>query len=75
LLSIYSKNPDVQAAMSAWGTDQEKKGSVGYNKLLEAGALARIYNNCFSSSKELPSEYKKFMDFKEKATEEQPAKE
>lgn len=63
-LDIYSKNADVKEAMANWGTDQEKKGSVGYTKLLEAGALARLYEAYYAHIKELPIEYKKFMDFK-----------
>lgn len=63
-LEIYHKSPDVQEAITNWGTENEKKGSVGYNKLLEAGALTRIYQQYYSHAKELPVEYKKFMDFK-----------
>lgn len=65
-LEIYHKNPVVQEALANWGTENEKKGSVGYIKLLEAGALARIYKEYFSHIKELPTEYKKYMDYKGK---------
>jgi len=66
LLDIYHKNEGVQTAITDWGTDLEKKGSVGYNRLLEASALASIYEAYFSHLKELPAEYKKFMDYKAK---------
>jgi tetratricopeptide (TPR) repeat protein len=66
LLDIYHKNEGVQTAITDWGTDLEKKGSVGYNRLLEASALASIYEAYFSHLKALPIEYKKFMDYKAK---------
>lgn len=68
-LDIYLKNAAVQEAITNWGTDLEKKGSVGYNKLLEAGTLARMYQQYFTHIKEMPIEYKKFMDFKAKEEE------
>ncbi len=69
ILDIYLKNAAVQEAITNWGTDMEKKGSVGYNKLLEAGTLARMYQQYFTHIKEMPIEYKKFMDFKAKEEE------
>lgn len=69
MLDIYLKNAAVQEAITNWGTDMEKKGSVGYNKLLEAGTLARMYQQYFTHIKEMPIEYKKFMDFKAKEEE------
>ncbi|MES2980940.1 MAG: hypothetical protein V4727_01395 [Verrucomicrobiota bacterium] len=65
-LDIYQKDEAVKVAMTDWGTDQEKIGSVGYTKLLEAGTLARLYTQYFTHIKDLPIEYKKFMDFKAK---------
>lgn len=66
ILDIHHKDEAVKVAMTDWGTDLEKKGSLGYNKLLEASAMARFYNQYFSEIKELPIEYKKFMDFQVK---------
>jgi len=66
VLGLYHKNPAVQEAITLWGTEDEKKGSPGYNKLLEAAALARLYHGYFAHIKEMPSEYKKLMDFKAK---------
>jgi tetratricopeptide (TPR) repeat protein len=65
-LGLYHKNPAVQEAITLWGAEDEKKGSPGYNKLLEAGALARFYHGYFTHIKEIPGEYKKLMDFKAK---------
>jgi tetratricopeptide (TPR) repeat protein len=62
-LGIYHKNEAVQEAITNWKTDLEKKGSYGYNLLLEANALATLYQNYYSSIKELPIEYKRFMDY------------
>lgn len=70
LLEIYSKDEGVKTAIADWGTELEKKGSVGYNMLLEAGNLARLYANFFNSIKEMPVEYKKLMDYKDVEAEE-----
>jgi tetratricopeptide (TPR) repeat protein len=69
MLDIYFKDEAVKTAITDWGTDLEKKGSVGYNKLLEAGALARAYQKYFSKIKEMPIEHKKLMDFQVKQEE------
>lgn len=66
LLDIYLKDEEVKTAMADWKSEREKKGSPGYNRLLEAGALARFYDKFLSTSKALPVEYKKFLDFKAK---------
>jgi hypothetical protein len=42
-LGIYLEDPDVKLAMDLWGTKDEKKGSKGYRRLLEANALAKLY--------------------------------
>lgn len=65
-LEIYQKDETVKVAIADWGTDLEKKGSVGYTKLLEAGILVELYTKYFTHIKDLPVEYKKFMDFKVK---------
>ena len=66
LLDIYSKDEEVKTAMADWKSEREKKGSPGYNRLLEAGALARFYNKLLGVSKPLSPEHKKFLDFKAK---------
>jgi tetratricopeptide (TPR) repeat protein len=63
-LGVYHKNPAVQEAITLWGTEDEKKGSHGYIKLVEAGALARVYQAYFAHIKEIPKEYKKLADYK-----------
>lgn len=65
-LDIYFKNEAVQEAITIWETDLEKKGSVGYVKLLEAGTLARFYDQYFNHLQEMSPDHKKFMDFKAK---------
>jgi tetratricopeptide (TPR) repeat protein len=66
LLDIYIKDEEVKTAMADWKSEREKKGSPGYNRLLEAGALARFYDKFLSTSKALPVEYKKLLDFQVK---------
>lgn len=65
-LGIYHKDASIQEAIALWGTDKEMKGSLGYTKLLQAAALAKVYQLYFNHIKELPPEFKKFMDYKVK---------
>lgn len=66
LLEIYNKDEEVQAALAAWGTDNEKKNSPGYARLKEAAALARIYEQLLNTGKALPEPYKAFLKVEEK---------
>lgn len=43
MLNIYAKDGDVKKAMSLSGSEDEKKGAEGYDKLVTAGALAKTY--------------------------------
>lgn len=43
LLRIYSEDPGVKLAIKNWKTDDEKKGSAGYQRLMEANTLVQYY--------------------------------
>jgi len=65
-LGIYSKDVEVQAAISNWGTEEEEKNSPGYNRLLEAAALAKFYEKFLSVGKPLTEDYQKLLTFEAK---------
>ena len=62
-LGIYLKNEQVQTAIKDWGTTNENKNSQGYNRLLEAVALADFYKKYLSIGKPLTEDYKKLLKF------------
>lgn len=66
-LQIYNEDEEVQLAIANWGTEDENKASVGYSRLLEAGALARVYNKFLNRGKPLPEEYTKFVKYEAEA--------
>ena len=63
-LRIYRGDSEVQLAITNWGTKDENKSSGGYTRLLEAGALARLYTLTLGAGKALPPELKKLSDYK-----------
>jgi len=63
-LGIYRDDEEVQLAITNWGTEDENKSSGGYTRLLEAGALARLYNLTLGTGKALPADLKKLTDYK-----------
>ncbi len=65
-LAIYSKDKEVQIAITNWGTDDENKNSAGYSRLVEAGGLARFYVKFLSAGKPLAEDYRKLLKYGEK---------
>ena len=65
-LRIYNSNPNVKLAIKLWGTEDESKGSSGYQYLLEANTLTKLYMQAgWESQKPLDPEYKKFLKFEQ----------
>lgn len=63
-LRIYNSNPKVQHAMKLWGTEDESKGSSGYQFLLEANTLTKLYLQAgWDVDKPLTPEYKAFLNY------------
>lgn len=57
-LRIYNAMPEVQVAIKQWGTDDQNVNSQGYRMLVEANALARLYNKAgMGSGVDLPKAY------------------
>jgi len=63
-LRIYYSDPKVQMAITQWGTNNENKGSSGYQRLIEANSLAKLYQlGGFEAFKPLPAEYQEFTKY------------
>lgn len=68
ILSILSKDPDVQRAIKDWGTPLENKNSPGYPKLLEASAMALLYEKlALGGGSPLPAEFKDLKQYRPKS--------
>lgn len=63
-LGIYFKDEAVQTAISNWGTEDENKNSPGYTRLLEAAALADLYQKYLSIGKPLSADFKNFLKYR-----------
>ncbi len=66
VLAIHKANPEVQNAIKVWGTENENKNSKGYSDLLEAAAVASLFELTLGSGTPLPSDYKTFLKYKPK---------
>lgn len=66
-LNIYSKSPEVKQAKSDWGLEAENKNGKGYKMLVEANALARLYDTLgLGAGVALPAKYAMFLDYNPK---------
>lgn len=63
ILAILNADTEVQKAAKAWGTDAERKNSVGYSRLLEAGAVARLFEKALGGGAPLPAEFKELAKY------------
>lgn len=64
IMKIIKANPEVQTAIDLWGGPKEKKTGIGYNRLLEAGAVARLYELSLGGGKSLPAEFTALVKYK-----------
>ena len=62
-LRLYKKDPGVQAAMKRWGTPDEVPGSSGHQRLLEAAALAELYELSLGGGTPLADEFKDLLKY------------
>lgn len=67
-LGIYAADQAVQRAMEAWGNSKENKNAAGRGKLLQAGALANLYEATFGAAAPLPAKLKIFAKYTEPKT-------
>ena len=64
ILAIHAADPEVKLAIDLWGSPDENKAGPGYSNLLEASAMASLYELSLGGGTALPAEYKKFTKFK-----------
>ena len=63
----------VQMAMKNWGTEDEEKNSSGRISLVEAGAMAGLYQFFLGDGKPLPSQYNILLKYKPEVVKPEPA--
>jgi hypothetical protein len=65
ILAVLSKDEDVQRAIRDWGKPTENKNSPGYNKLLQASAMALLYETLsLGGGSPLPDEFKELKKYR-----------
>ena len=67
VLAIHKANAEVQNAIKVWGTSDENKNSKGYSDLLEAAAVAELFELSLGAGTPLPADFKTFLKYKAKA--------
>jgi hypothetical protein len=72
-LRLYKKDTDVQTAIKLWGTPDEVPGSTGHQRLLEAAALAELYQLSLGGGTPLPDEFKDLLKYVKKSEDAEPA--
>lgn len=66
-LRLYKKDPGVQIAIKLWGTPDENPNTSGHQMLVEAGALAGLYELSLGGGTPLPAESKDLLKYKPQA--------
>jgi hypothetical protein len=63
ILRIHQNDPRVKQAIQVWGTPQENPSAPGDQRLLEAGAIANLFQLSFGAGVALPEEYRVFLKY------------
>jgi hypothetical protein len=63
VMEIIKADPEVQHAITVWGTEDEKKNSKGYNLLREAGAMAVLFGMALGGGEPLPGSLKSLIQY------------
>lgn len=66
VLAIFAEDPEVQMAIKNWGTKDENKNSKGFSNLMEAAAVAGLFELSLGGGAPLPPEMKSFLKYKPK---------
>lgn len=66
IMRILAADSEVQLAMKLWGTPDERPNTAGHFRLLEAAAVASLFEQTLGSGAPLPAEYKAFLKFHDK---------
>lgn len=62
-MRLYKKDPEVQTAIKLWGTPDEVPNSTGHARLLEAAALAELFELTLGGGTPLPPEFKDLLKY------------
>lgn len=65
IMRIHKADPGVELAIKLWGTVDDNKTASGRARLLEASAMAAIYQKFLSGGTPLPAEFKSLLRYKE----------
>ncbi|BCU76310.1 hypothetical protein [Luteolibacter sp. LG18] len=63
VLRIHKADPDVQTAIRRWGSADEARDVAGRQHLLEAAAVARLYEDTLGAGQPLPGPFKEFLKY------------
>jgi tetratricopeptide (TPR) repeat protein len=63
IMAILNGDAEVRKAIKAWGTDAERRNSVGYARLQEAAAVARMFEMSLGGGAPLPAEFKELTKY------------
>ena len=63
VMEILKADEEVQHAIKVWGTEDEKKGTRGYNLLREAGAMAVLYDMSLGGGEPLATSLKSLAQY------------
>jgi len=66
ILTLIDADPQVKVAREAWGTEDEMKNSPGYSRLLEAGAVARLFEDFIGAGVALPDKFQDYVRYESK---------
>jgi tetratricopeptide (TPR) repeat protein len=66
VLGIFKNDAAVQNAMKLWGTPDENKNSKAHSDLMEAAAVAKLFEMSLGAGQPLPADYKPFLKFQAK---------
>lgn len=73
-MRLYKKDADVQTAIKLFGTPDENPGSSGHQRLLEAAALAELFQLSLGGGTPLPAEHKDLLKYVAKTEDAAPEK-
>jgi tetratricopeptide (TPR) repeat protein len=71
ILTLIDSDPLVKTAREAWGTEDEMKNSPGHSKLLEAGAVARLFEDFVGAGAPLPDKFRDYVKYEAKESDKQ----
>ena len=64
MLGMFDADPEVKLAMQLWKTEDEDKAKAGYSRLIEAYAIAKLYQDAgFDAIIPLKPAYKIFLNY------------